>query len=110
VTDIDHTIKLKFMHLKLFNLCNCCTYFSIEFSNLTYESLLIKNCAICSSLCCDTGCSEKKLRADKSQGILAVIRRRIFVFHLLSKNIKIKIYRTEILSVVVLGVKLGRSQ
>jgi len=31
-----------------------------------------------------------------------------FVFQLLSKNLKIKIYRTIILSVVFMGVKLAR--
>ena len=46
----------------------------------------------------------KKLRADCSQGMLAVIRRRIFLSsRLLSKNLKIKIYRTIIFPVVLYG-------
>jgi len=40
----------------------------------------------------------KNLRADRSQGKLAIIRCRIFLSsNLLSKNIKTKIYRTIIL-------------
>ena len=46
----------------------------------------------------------KKLRADSSRGMLAIIRRRIFCLPVCySKNIKIKIYRTVILPVVLYG-------
>ena len=43
------------------------------------------------------------MRADCSQGMLAIIRCRILSSSLLSKNIKIKIYRTIILPVVLYG-------
>jgi hypothetical protein len=44
-----------------------------------------------------------KLRADLSQGMLAIIRCRIFFFHFGIKNIKIKIYRIVILPFVLYG-------
>jgi hypothetical protein len=45
----------------------------------------------------------KKIRSRLSQGMLAIIRCRIFVFYLAIQNIKIKIYRTIILPVVLYG-------
>jgi hypothetical protein len=45
----------------------------------------------------------KKLRADWSQGMLAVIRCRNFCLHLLSKKLNIKISRIIILSAVLYG-------
>jgi hypothetical protein len=46
---------------------------------------------------------QEKLRADLSQGMLAIIRCNFFVSSLLSKNLKIKIYRNIIVPVVLYG-------
>jgi len=49
-------------------------------------------------------CIHEKLRADLSQGMLAIIRcRRLLSSSLLSKNIKIKIHSNIILPVVLYG-------
>jgi len=40
--------------------------------------------------------------------MLAIIRCRVFCSRLLTKNLKIKVYKTIILPVVCMGVKLGR--
>jgi hypothetical protein len=45
----------------------------------------------------------KKLTADTSNGMLAVILSASFI----SKNVKIKIYRTGILPFSCMGIKLG---
>jgi len=45
----------------------------------------------------------KELREILSQGLLDIIRRSLFSSRLQSKNIKIKIHRTIILSVVLYG-------
>ena len=45
----------------------------------------------------------KKLRAELSQGMFAIIRYRIFPTNLLTKNIKLKINRTIVLPVVFYG-------
>jgi hypothetical protein len=43
-------------------------------------------------------------------GMLATIQFRVLASHFLSKNLKIKIYKTTVLTVVLYGVKLGPSQ
>jgi hypothetical protein len=49
----------------------------------------------------------KKLRADGSQGVLAVIQCRIICLHLAIRKVKIKMYRTIILPVVLYGSETG---
>jgi len=45
----------------------------------------------------------QKLRADLSQGMLAIIRAKSFDFQFVSKNIKIKIYQNVVLPAVLYG-------
>jgi hypothetical protein len=45
----------------------------------------------------------KRLRADCIQGMLATIRFRVLSSRLLSRNVKVKIYKTIILPVVLYG-------
>jgi hypothetical protein len=51
----------------------------------------------------------EKLREDSAQGILLSFGAESFVFQYVTKNIKIKISRTQILPLFCMGVKLGLS-
>jgi len=54
---------------------------------------------------------EEEIKSRLKSGNTAIIRCRIFLFYgLLSKNTKIKIYRTIFFLLFCMGVKLGRSR